>query len=633
MKLPLCRVLFSVVLLWSALTVYAQTPDTLWTRTFGGTADDAAWCVQPLPGGGYVLAGYTHSFGAGLADAWLIRTDPLGGQVWAQTYGGGFSDLGRSVEPTSDGGFILAGQTYSQGAGEADVLLIKTDAAGNQLWMRTFGGTEHDAGYTVQQTTDGGYIVAAMTTSFGAGQEDVWLIKTDSAGNEEWNQTFGGPEANITYCARQTADGGYVITGWKDDPVNQFDLWLIKVDPTGTEEWNRTWGSAQEDWGYSVEPTTDGGFAVIGWTDSFGAGQNDLWLVRMDCLGDTLWTRTFGGSGEDYGRHLRQTDDGGFILIGYTNSSGAGGWDAWVIKTDSIGVQEWALILGGPGDDYGLSIQPEGEDRYIAAGCSQCLGLGGADAWLLCIGKPRLRAAAEPLNPPVIIPAEGGNFDFTLTIANTTDSSVTFDAWTKAVLPNGSPYGPIILRQNLTLAAGDSLARQFTQSIGSSAPTGQYQYNLYTGRYPDTCWARDGFTFEKEGVRIQDSGFGDGGIWMWVENDWSDNLDLAEFGGTRSVASLSGSETISTTIISPNPFNHTTSFSYQLSASSHVTLKVYDTAGRLVVTLVDGWRGTGDQGVTLDGSGLAAGIYLYQLQVSGSGETLTTLTGKMVLLK
>ncbi len=211
-----------------------------------------------------------------------IIVKPLTPVMFVKTFGGSEMEYGRSVQQTTDDGYIITGEM------DRDVWLLKTNSNGDSLWSKTFGGNTIDKGYSVQQTTDGGYIITGYTWSFGNGNSDVWLIKTDSQGNEEWEKTFGNSYSNEGYSVQQTTDGGYIITGYYVAAGNIEDLWLIKTDPQGNEEWNQTFGGSEVDWGYSVQQTTDDGYIITGKTRSFGNGNNDVWLIKTDSEGTTV---------------------------------------------------------------------------------------------------------------------------------------------------------------------------------------------------------------------------------------------------------------------------------------------------------------------------------------------------------
>jgi hypothetical protein len=229
----------------------------------------------------------------------------------------------------------MAGETLSYGAGQYDFWLVKTDSAGNQLWAKTYGGTGYDVAFAVVQTIDGGYAIAGSTNSFGAGG-DFWLVKTDSAGNQLWNKTYGGAGGDITRTLVQTSDGGYAMAGWTNGSygIGDEDLWLVKTDSSGNQLWNKTYGGAGGDYPHSIIQTSDGGFAIAGHTNSYGAGGEDFWLVKTDSAGNMQWTKTFGTTSYEEAWSLVQTTDGGYALAGTINLYSAGGLDFWLVKTD-----------------------------------------------------------------------------------------------------------------------------------------------------------------------------------------------------------------------------------------------------------------------------------------------------------
>ena len=334
-------------------------------------------------------------------------TSPIG-ITFIYTFGGSDFDLGESVQQTTDGGYIITGYTMSFGNSGRNVWLIKTDSSGTEEWDKTFG---RGMGNSVQQTTDGGYIIT------GNG-----LIKTDSSGTEEWDRTFGGSMYN---SVQQTTDSGYVITGSINFSGNA-DVYLIKTDSNGVSLWTQTFGGSNSDQGNSVQQTTDGGYIITGYTSSLANDTSDVYLIKTDSDGDSLWTQTIGGSDWDYGRSVQQTADGGYIIVGSTglypntdllliktDSQGNKQWlhtsgdgygsgssiqqtiddgyiitgyllgDVRLIKLDSNGVSLWTQTFGGSNNDYGHSVQQTTDGGYIIVGSTYSFGNGNLDMFLI----------------------------------------------------------------------------------------------------------------------------------------------------------------------------------------------------------------------------------------------------------
>jgi hypothetical protein len=355
-----------------------------WNKTFGGSGNDEAWSVQQTKDGGYILAGYTTSYGAGSEDAWLIKTNANGIEEWNKTFGGSGDDQAYSVQQTKDGGYILAGETRSYGAGNADAWLIKTDANGIEEWNKTFGGSGDDQAYSVQQTSDGGYILAGSTRSFGSGSRDAWLIKTDANGIEQWNKTFGGSGDDQANSVQQTKDGGYILAGeTRSYGAGNADVWLIKTDANGIEEWNKTFGDSGWDASYSVQQTKDGGYILAGETPAYSAANLYAWLIKTDANGIEEWNRTFGLLGHNGAHSVQQTNDGGYILAGWTDLFSIGRPDAWLIKTGACGIEHWNKTFGFLGDNAALSVQQTKDGGYILAGRTDSFGASYRDALLI----------------------------------------------------------------------------------------------------------------------------------------------------------------------------------------------------------------------------------------------------------
>jgi hypothetical protein len=378
------RIIFLLLLIFLPSYLFSQAPDTLWTKTYGGLGTEAGNSVKQTLDGGFIITGFRTTNSAGGSDVWLIKTNESGIQQWNKTFGGSSDDVGFCVEQTSDSGYIIIGSTSSFGSGNTDVWLIKTDSTGNEVWNKTFGGTNYDVALAGEQTLDGGYIVAGRTASYGAGNEDIWLIKTDNSGNEVWNKTYGGSSIDGGYSVEQTLDSGYVIVGITDSyGAGQYDVWLIKTDKDGNELWNKTYGGSSSDEGFCVQQTLDSGYVISGYTRSYGNGNGDIWLIKTDNNGNEEWNKTFGGNGFEMGLSVQQTKDDGYIILGQSNSYGLGFNEVYFNKTDNNGNGVWYNTFGGNADNLGRSVQQTSDSGFIATGYTYSYGAGDADVWLL----------------------------------------------------------------------------------------------------------------------------------------------------------------------------------------------------------------------------------------------------------
>jgi hypothetical protein len=372
--------------LWITSFVIPDSTFITWEKTLGGTNGEVGSSVQQTSDGGYIIAGrtYSNSFYELNSDIYLVKTDEYGNVLWEKTYGITGRDVGNSVQQTSDGGYIIAGTTSFFGLNhDSDVYLIKTDGDGTVEWEKTFGGEESDSGYSVQQTFDGGYIIAGQSVTYYEDYSftsDVYLIKTDTEGNAEWEKTFRNGETSSGNSVQQTSDGGYIVAGHTgsygaiDIEVEEYDVYLIKTDAVGNAEWEKTFRNGETNSGNSVQQTSDGGYIIAGITGpgyryEFFPDKYDVYLIKTDAEGNAEWEKTHGGESYDAGSSVQQTTDSGYIIAGNTLSYGASFLDVYLLKTDEDGTVVWEKTFGGEDDSYsGSSVKQTSDGGYIIAG-------------------------------------------------------------------------------------------------------------------------------------------------------------------------------------------------------------------------------------------------------------------------
>jgi len=266
------------------------------------------------------------------------------------------------------------GYTASSGAGGYDIHLVRTDGSGELIWEEFYGGSQDDIAYSLAQTVDSGYVITGYTSSQGPGPYNLWLLKTDSTGTVEWDKVLGGPEGEVGREVRQTTDGGYIITGYTSTwGAGSSDLWLVRTDDAGTVIWDSYFGGTQWDEGQSVVETWDGGFAVTGYTDTDGpvtAIGYDLWILKTDSAGIEEWEIILDNGNDNYGQALAQTSDNGYIVAGYSwmEASGADDFDVWLIRLDT----ETGIGGGAIPSSYGPVIGSVFPNPSAGTFCIQC---------------------------------------------------------------------------------------------------------------------------------------------------------------------------------------------------------------------------------------------------------------------
>ncbi len=419
-----------IVLAALALSSYATQAQTVpaikWQKSLGGSIDETATSTQQTSDGGYVVAGYTYSNDGdvtgnhGNYDYWVVKVNSTGVLQWQKTLGGSGDDFANSIQQTSDGGFIVAGYSNSHDGdvtdsyGAYDFWIVKLNSTGVLQWQKSLGGSGFDLATNVKQTNDGGYIVAGSTAStngditFNHGSYDFWVVKLDNTGVLQWQTTLGGTGNDNASSIQQTSDGGYIVGGSTnstdgDVTGNQgnVDFWVVKLDNTGVLQWQKTLGGSGDDNANSIQQTSDGGYIVAGLTNSNDGdvtgnhGGYDSWVVKLTSTGAMQWQRAFGGSASDNAISIQQTSDGGYVVGGSTNSTDGdvtgnkGSNDSWIFKVSSIGMLQWQKTLGGSAYDEATSIQQTWDGGYIVGGSAESNdgdvtgNHGSSDYWLV----------------------------------------------------------------------------------------------------------------------------------------------------------------------------------------------------------------------------------------------------------
>lgn len=385
---------FISLLLFLATKIFAQAPSIEWQKSLGGTGQEYGYCIKQTNDGGYIMVGESVSPVGGMItnnygnyDCWVVKLDNTGSVQWKKSLGGSGYDRGYSVQQTADGGYIVGGNTSSNNFdvtghyGGTDCWVVKLNNSGDIEWQKPLGGSSEDEAFSIQQTSDGGYILCGYTFSTNGAVTTTtggWIVKLNSTGTIQWQKGAG----LFMNCIQQTSDGGYVAVGYTNTngPLGGNDYLIVKLNSAGAIQWQKYYGGTSTDMAQSIQQTTDGGYIVAGISDSSNTdvtnnnGSNDFWVLKLNSLGELEWQKALGGAFYDQAYSVQQTSDEGFIACGYTNSTNGlvtgnhGDVDYWVVKLNNLGSVLWQKTLGGVGTDTAKSIQQTSDGGYIVAG-------------------------------------------------------------------------------------------------------------------------------------------------------------------------------------------------------------------------------------------------------------------------
>lgn len=361
--------------------------DTVWVDTYGGAAADGFRQAIPTSDGGFIAVGYTYSFGAGDVDVFVVKTDAGGDTLWMRSYGGASLDYGHGICGTDDGAYVVAGYTMSFGAGREDVYLLKIDAGGDTLWTRTYGTTGVDEAKAVCFTGDGYIVAAGQTEPSGVGPGDLYVLKVDSDGDTVWTRTFGGSGSDWAEGVCEMADGTYGISGTTGSFNTTRDAYILKVDPSGSLVWEDNLGldtQYREDYGMRLYAMADSGMVAAGWrTDQDTFDPCQLTFMRKDSGGLTGSYRKYSDPYIEYGCSVCETSDNGFLLCGAAKNDTTHRNDLLLVKRIQGTGWAWAQTIGGEGSDWGCSVVEIQPGHYLIAGQTESSGSGSFDGWLL----------------------------------------------------------------------------------------------------------------------------------------------------------------------------------------------------------------------------------------------------------
>lgn len=696
---------------------FSQAPVVSFQHAYGGSSGESIYDLQKTFDGGIIMAGSAYSDDGDLTgnhgsnDYLVIKLDADRNVQWIKNYGGSGSDYAFSIRQTADGGYIAVGGSESDDGDvtghhdpvyQRDCWVVKLDAEGNIIWQKSLGGSGTDIGHCVQQTTDGGYIIAAETFSFDGdvsnaiGSGDYWIVKLDASGNITWNKTYGGSSYDIPYEIQQTKMGGYIISGYSnsDDQdvsghhgtTSTSDFWILKISSTGNKQWQHSFGGTGNDVSTSIVQTKDDGFLAGGSTSSVDGdvtgehGGADVWLIKLGANGNMKWEHAYGGSKDDNAQHLEKLKDGGFIVSGNSNSkdgdvhSNHNSTDFWIFKINATGVQQWDNKYGGSDDDvaYATRVMPDG--TYYTAGYTASYdedaagNHGETDGLLLNLGTVPLSntISTDAITPEQICWEQPVTVDYTVTgtynpgniftaqitdkfgsfVNETTIGSIasvnsgTINATIPGDLKPGSLFYIRVISSDPYLIGG---AFPMNLKMKCDPPKGLKSLNISSSTAilkwnPGSCplkyrvlW-RPVSTFIWDTLEVTAISFTLTGLLPSTEYQWkvselcssspelfSDNSKPAFFTTAPLKLSEEQNNSFNQVVVFPNPANSVINIrcSYNNSGTKNGTLVITDLLGKIAFAETEI-----ETEISIDVSSFATGVYLVQLNTGA--EIITT---------
>ncbi|MCH7534218.1 MAG: T9SS type A sorting domain-containing protein [Bacteroidetes bacterium] len=378
------------IILICLLTGTVVGQDSAYTN--GGIKDEIGYSFCTNGSDGYVLTGSSRSIGNGSEEMWVVNITDQGTLIWEKSFGGVHHDIPRSIERTVDGGYIIYGSRWDGGNYRQDGYLLKLNSSGNKIWAQYHGGTNVDDGIGMEETSDGGFILSGYTNSWGS-LGDYHVIKTDLNGIEQWSTNIGSSVKDISFDVIETNEGDFLVAGLKSGffEYSKFDFYeahsdimMYKLDVNGNEKWSKLYGGTQNELVAQTLESPDGGYYVIGSTQSLGAGSFDIYLMKLDTGGTIEWEKTYGGNGFDYGASIAISSDNYLFITGSSNVDTTNNTtDVMTIKTDLDGNEIWTVFSGGTGSEYGKCVRATPDGGCAVLGYTNSIGAGLNDFYFL----------------------------------------------------------------------------------------------------------------------------------------------------------------------------------------------------------------------------------------------------------
>ncbi|MCD6017303.1 MAG: hypothetical protein K0S53_424 [Bacteroidetes bacterium] len=366
-KFTLTLIIFIISLVCSSQTYFQ--------KSYNKPLDQEGQDVLPTPDGGYLIAGYTNTSLLYDCDLMILKTDASGNEVWTKTYGGSKPDFPYHMLATNDGNYFLVGYSQSYGGGDMDILLQKIDPSGNEIWLKTYGGNGNDYARDITATTDGNYMIVGSSNSSSTTGQNANLIKIDPAGDVIWSKTYGGSANDHGCIVKQCSDGGYIMLGQTYSyGIGNGDAWLVKMNSTGDTTWTKTFGGSQNDEGISLTVNSDNSFTFVV-RDSSNAGKDiDTRVIKTSSTGSIIWDKTYGGNKKDTPKMIQPTSDGGYIIAAISRSFGWINPDMWFLKLTSSGDTTWTRHYGGSNNEHAYTARELADGSFISVGKTTSYG-------------------------------------------------------------------------------------------------------------------------------------------------------------------------------------------------------------------------------------------------------------------